>query len=288
MKKKYFIILFIFTSILCFFIGYRTAIKFRYNVQKKMLPLEIADKYSVYFDPQIHKNPYIEAFKRYLISTKEEYSKYKMETLFNIETKYFIEWFIKNQKPNSKILDIGGATGLQWKTFKGLVEEKNLSIFLVEIDKKSIEIGKKNYANERLKLFHVSELDKITHENIDTIFMCEVYMQIPNAPQVFRNYLDRYPNSKAVVIHSSFEDKIPTKIFSFFKKNILRFVPIIDCLQGRAMTDKIFYSEMESVNLKIIKEYDITNLSKHSRPLRGKVKAYIIKRKEDIKSVENK
>ncbi len=281
-QKKYFIISIILSSLIFFLIGYKSAISLRYEIQKKMLPQNISDKYSVYFDPKIYKYPYLEAFKRYLIATKEEYSKYKMETLFNIETKYFIKWFIQNQDENSKILDVGGATGLQWKLFEDIVKQKNLSISLVEIDKKSIEIGKKKYSNERLKFFHVSELDKIKDKNIDTIFLCEVYMQIPNAPKIFRSYLDRFPKSKAVVIHSSFPDSFGTKVFGFFKTNILKFIPIVDCLQGRAMTDKLFYDEMESVGLKVIKEYDITHLSEHSRPLKGRVKAYIVKRKEDL------
>ena len=101
-------------------------------------------------------------------------------------------------------------------------------------------------------------------------------MQINNSAQVLKDYLNKFPNSKAVVIHTCFNSSSSTKLLSFLKQKIIKFIPLLNLLQGRAMTDQDFYSEIKKANLKVIKEYDLSNISKQKIPFNGKIKAYVI------------
>ncbi|MCP3660770.1 MAG: methyltransferase domain-containing protein [Bacteroidetes bacterium] len=283
-NKKY---SFIFIGMILVFIsGFRLAINLRYETQKELIPERALDQYLSKFDPKNYKHPYLELLKRYIVSTEEEYSRYKMEILFNLVTKSWMEWFIEYEPKNSKILDIGGATGIQWTFFKKAYD-KNFKVSLIEVDRNSIEIGKKNYQNKNLKFYHISETQKI-NKNIDTILLCGVYMQISNSAQVLKDYLSRFPNSKAVVIHTCFNSSTPTKFLNFLKQKVIKFIPVLNLLQGRAMTDEEFYLEMENANLKIIEEFDLSNISKNDVHFNAKIKAYIIKNKQDIFSFPNK
>ncbi len=263
-------------ALILFVTGYTTGIYCRYTMEKNIIPEHIAEEYSTNFDHSNIKNPFKEVFKRYLISTTKEYKKYKMRIFFNLETKPYMSWFIDRGSNGDKILDVGGATGFQWKVFENKVKNKNLDIKVIEIDTNSIKIGKERYISNYLQFYHVDEIDKIQN-NIDTILMCEVYIQIKNAPKILKGYIEKFPNSKAVIIHSVFKDSFLIKVLSYIKQYVLKYIPILETIHGRAMTDKIFYKEMKSVNLKVVEEHDITNLSKHHRPFQGRVKAYVVK-----------
>ncbi len=274
--KKYKVLLITISIFLTFYFGFKAGINLRSHYDHKLIP--DFQKYYSKYDKKDKLNIYLEGFLRYMAITKKEFRDIIMEFYFELETKPLLNWFVKDYlKGNENILDLGGATGIQWKTFYNTINNKNVFISVVDIDKFSIDWGRKHNNNNRVKFYHTNEVDKIQNKDIDTILLCQVYMQIPNANKLLKYYLDKYPKAKIILIHSAFPDSLYTKVLSFFKQYILKYT-YLSVIQGRAMTDNDLYKELDRVDLKVIKEYNLHDLS-YSKRAYNKLKAYIISRK---------
>lgn len=128
----------------------------------------------------------------------------------NYNTK-IIECLIKNSIQPSSILEIGCANGFQLDYYRSFFNHKKLNknLFGVDISKKAINEGKKNFPN--LNLFHLDSLEIFKLKKKFDLIICGFFLYFLDRKKIFKQFdqIIECLNSDGFLIIHDFDPLFP-------------------------------------------------------------------------------
>ena len=187
-------------------------------------------------------NPYYFQFKIYDIFYDEETHIFERELLSLIEN-------------YDNILDFGCGTCKIWRRNKDFLQKHN--IHCIDLDKNILSYPKYLLKNEKNIV--------LTNENIldlemkyDVVLFSEVIMQLEKPEKLIKYIVDKNPHTKIIACHTIFTENI-SKIITPIKNGIIKHIPILKTIYGKALTYEQTIEIFTRANCKLtetIKIYD--------------------------------
>lgn len=165
------------------------------------------------------------------------------------ETEELIEWFLKEDLENKKILDLGsgsGCIGISIKLEKPLAE-----VYFSDISKEALEVTKKNYSeiiNSEDKVFFESNFCESIDEKFDFIISNPPYISLEEKNTIMKEVLDFEPHLALFV-----ED------FNSFHKKLLTSAKLKLNENGKIYleTNPIFIDDLVNIGKELFQNYEI-------------------------------
>lgn len=119
---------------------------------------------------------------------------YKKEVSLSFEELKIFSLFYFNREKSFNVLDVGGGSGVHYHLLKSQFKKINLKWTILET-KEMVKSNKNNHTDE---LIFISEINLVSQDKFDLIFLSGVIQYIPNP----YNFLEKVfkINSKSIVI----------------------------------------------------------------------------------------